>query len=105
MDNAVRDSARTEGAKLVSLRDNLELSVTDTKIAQEKEKLHAVLENQRSTPIFQFASPHLPRTWYVDQSTSLETYTSEPRYRKRVDHVPVDLSANKSDYLAFMRFA
>ena len=39
----MRDSARTEGAKLVSLRDNLELSVTDTKIAQEKEKLHAVL--------------------------------------------------------------
>ncbi len=42
-DSAARDNAHTEGANLVSLKVYPELSVTDTRIVQEKERQLAVL--------------------------------------------------------------
>ncbi len=42
-DSAARDNVHTEGANLVSLKVYPELSVTDTRIVQEKERQLAVL--------------------------------------------------------------
>jgi len=102
--NVVKDSVPMDVAKLVSPKDNQEPSVTDMKIVLVKENWLAASENQLSTLISPFANHHLVSTWYVDQSTSSETYTSELKYKKHVDPARKNSSANKSVSLVSMKF-
>jgi len=52
-------------------------------------------ENLRLTLIFPFANHRLMSIWFVDQSTSSGMCTSEPKYKKHVDHAKKNSFASK----------
>jgi hypothetical protein len=93
------------GARLEFQKDNQERSVIVTRIVLGREKQPVAFVNQLSTLISPSANPHWPRTWYADPSTSSGMYTSVLRSRKLVVHANKPLSANKSDFLEFTKYA